>query len=405
MVVSSIRLRGTSTVLGSADPLYIVDGVIVNNSSPILIDLGGGAQNRLVDLDPSMIDHVEIVKGAAAAALYGSLANNGVVQIFTKRGVPGPPRVTFTTSVNFDEVRKTLPVNMYPYNKRFDDTTKVPVQRYDWQNDIFRRAVGTTQHLDISGGSENTRYIVSASYLGNQGIIKGENYQRANVSVGLDQVLNERLSLSVNAAYSNSNAHQLPNGGLTSAWGVLTGFIFGPNTFSPLPDPTTGVYPHKGVLVNPIEAIDLYKFQQQVSRFIGSARLVANPWKGLSVDYTFGYDTYNQLALAYIPVGTSAPGLSQGFSRRAELDFLHLDNSLNLSYKTDILPILQSTRCWAVRSFTKGHRTLVVSLLSYPQFRRSCLQEQPSFLVNTEVNGPLTAFLDRKLLVFLTDYS
>ncbi|KPM31659.1 TonB-dependent receptor [Croceitalea dokdonensis DOKDO 023] len=80
----SIRLRGPSTVLGNSDPLYIVDGIIFSNSSNQLIDLGGNSQNRLVDLNPNDIERIEIIKGAAAAAIYGSRASNGVVQIFTK---------------------------------------------------------------------------------------------------------------------------------------------------------------------------------------------------------------------------------------------------------------------------------------------------------------------------------
>ncbi|MDE2832779.1 MAG: TonB-dependent receptor plug domain-containing protein [Gemmatimonadota bacterium] len=96
----TIRLRGTGTVLGDADPLYVVDGVIVNNDSPELIRLGGGAQNRLIDLNPNDVERIEIVKGAAAAALYGSRANNGVVQIFTKRGAQGKPRITYTARIS-----------------------------------------------------------------------------------------------------------------------------------------------------------------------------------------------------------------------------------------------------------------------------------------------------------------
>ena len=87
---TSVRIRGLSTISRSAEPLYIVDGVIVDNSSPTLIDIGGYTSNRLADLDPNEIDHIEIVKGAAAAALYGSRANDGVVQIFTKRGHSAP---------------------------------------------------------------------------------------------------------------------------------------------------------------------------------------------------------------------------------------------------------------------------------------------------------------------------
>ncbi|MEM9142755.1 MAG: carboxypeptidase-like regulatory domain-containing protein, partial [Bacteroidota bacterium] len=77
----SIRLRGPSTVLGNSDPLYIVDGIIISNSSNQLVDLGGNAQNRLADLNPNDVERIEIIKGAAAAAIYGSRSSNGVVQI------------------------------------------------------------------------------------------------------------------------------------------------------------------------------------------------------------------------------------------------------------------------------------------------------------------------------------
>jgi len=92
----SVRLRGVNSFISGSDPLYIVDGVIVDNESGQLADLGTRAnpQNRLADLNPDDIEHIEIIRGAAAAALYGSRANNGVVQIFTKRGTTGKPRFT-----------------------------------------------------------------------------------------------------------------------------------------------------------------------------------------------------------------------------------------------------------------------------------------------------------------------
>ncbi len=94
----SVRLRGTSTISGSAEPLYIIDGTIVDNSSNEIVNLGGYVGNRIADIDPNDIDRIEVVKGAAAAALYGSRANNGVIQIFTKRGANladeiGPKRI------------------------------------------------------------------------------------------------------------------------------------------------------------------------------------------------------------------------------------------------------------------------------------------------------------------------
>src|SRR5688500_313908 len=108
---TSVRIRGLSTLSRSAEPLYIVDGVIVDNSSTQLVDLGGYTSNRLADLDPNEIERIEIVKGAAAAALYGSRANDGVVQIFTKRGRSGDMQVTHRVSLQTDDVERRVAVN------------------------------------------------------------------------------------------------------------------------------------------------------------------------------------------------------------------------------------------------------------------------------------------------------
>jgi len=104
----SIRLRGASTISGSSDPLYIIDGVLVSNTSNELVDIGGTSQNRLVDINPSDIERIEIIKGAAAAAIYGSRASNGVVQIFTKRGTSGAPKVSFSSNVRINSLRKNI---------------------------------------------------------------------------------------------------------------------------------------------------------------------------------------------------------------------------------------------------------------------------------------------------------
>src|SRR5690606_34125342 len=91
----SVRLRGISSVNSSSDPLYIIDGVIANNGTSSVTD---NQQNRLVDINPADIERIEVLNGAAAAAIYGSRANAGVVQIFTKRGSSGEPQVNFSTN-------------------------------------------------------------------------------------------------------------------------------------------------------------------------------------------------------------------------------------------------------------------------------------------------------------------
>jgi len=131
----TVRLRGTSSFISGSDPLYIVDGVIIDNSSSTLRDLGsrGNVQNRLADLNPADIDRIEVIRGAAAAALYGSRANNGVVQIFTKRGTAGRSRISLHTRVAQSELPKKLRINDYPF-----DIQGNPVTRVDVQDLIFR---------------------------------------------------------------------------------------------------------------------------------------------------------------------------------------------------------------------------------------------------------------------------
>lgn len=346
----SVRLRGTSTVVGAADPLYIIDGVIVNNSSTELLDLGGYAQNRLVDINPADIESMEIIKGAAAAAIYGSRASNGVVQIFTKKGKEGKPQYNFSSTFKMSDVRKTLETNTYPF--RFNNTTvtdlsQTPVERYDFQDGIFRTAAGTENNLSVSGGGNGTQYFVSANYLYNQGIIDQSDFSRIGARARVDQRLNDWLKISAGMNYVLSSSHEIPNGGLNEAYGALTGFIFSNNFINPAANPNTGVYPSTSNAAaqrtNPLEAINRFDFQQRTSRFIGNFQATATPLKGLSINYILGYDNSNQIGTGYIPVGNTTPSYNPGFSRRADKTSFLLNNDLNVSYQTKLADWLEST--------------------------------------------------------------
>src|SRR6476659_6641789 len=182
----SVRLRGVNSFISGSDPLYIVDGVIVDNESGQLADLGtrSNPQNRLADLNPSDIEHIEIIRGAAAAALYGSRANNGVVQIFTKRGSIGKPRFTLNTRYAASELREEQPFNLYPYNEN-----GLPTARFNYQNDIFRKAPAAEENLTIEGGNDQTRYYLSGNYSNEEGILKSTSSQRGSARVNLQQQL------------------------------------------------------------------------------------------------------------------------------------------------------------------------------------------------------------------------
>jgi len=320
----SVRLRGTSTISSSAEPLYIVDGVIVDNSSNDYVingtpvyNLGGYVGNRIADLNPNDIDRIEVVKGAAAAALYGSRANNGVIQIFTKRGVAGDTKITYRSRVGTSTIRKTYDVNLFPYDKPPSDPTRRLVTRRDYQEDIFRTGYDIENYLSLSGGSDRTRYYLSGTHSKEEGIMEATSYRKVNFRVNLDQTVSNWLNLSAGANYINSHSERVPNGGIVGGEGVITNFAFQPNWFD-LRANAEGKFPTppNAGFANELEVLETWENPLNVDRFIGSLRATATPLKNVSLDYTLGYDQYTEEALRRIPRGSSA-GYITGFSQAA----------------------------------------------------------------------------------------
>ncbi|SHG20452.1 SusC/RagA family TonB-linked outer membrane protein [Flagellimonas flava] len=346
----SIRLRGPSTVLGNSDPLYIVDGIIISNSSNSndLVDLGGNSQNRLVDLNPNDIERIEVIKGAAAAAIYGSRASNGVVQIFTKKGKTGAPKFTLNTNVRINELRKEIDYNTAPlaWVDPFDreNLETVPVERYNLQDEFFESGFGVETFLSVTGGNEKTSYYISGSFLDNEGIIKNTDFQRIGFKTNITQKAFDWLDINAGLNFTRSVSSDIPNGGINAAYGAITGFVFSDNSINPAPD-ASGVYPVTSLLVprtNPAEAVNRFDFGQKVNRIITSIGLNAKITDKLSASYLLGLDFYNQSANAFIPINNTSPN-GNGFARRADINNFQYNSDLNITYKTPITDNINST--------------------------------------------------------------
>ncbi len=390
----SIRLRGTSTINGSSDPLYIIDGVIVDNSSQNVINLNADAmgtgfqsgQNRLVDINPSDIERIEVINGAAAAAIYGSLASNGVVQIFTKRGKIGKPKVNFSTSFSVSELRKRLDFTDHP--ERFgiqgsdrlattqdrlttiadlrsatdranDPGTgpaalagrplvedKYPVQRYDYQDNIFGTGLGTENHLSISGGTENTRYYGSVSYSRNEGIIVNTHFQKYGAKLRVDQDLTEWAKLSVGLNYVNSSSEDKPNG--NNFFSPISTMIIIDNVWDITERDEEGNLLHvEPVRMNPLSVIEDFDITQNTNRLIGDLQLSVYPFKGLSLKYVLGLDEYNlrgntfQPRVPYSPV--SAAFFPDGYVAVANSNVRKVNNDFTATYQTEFGNNITST--------------------------------------------------------------
>jgi len=383
----SIKLRGVGSVFGSSEPLYIIDGVIVDNSSANVINLNADAQgakiqtgaNRLVDINPNDIERIEVINGAAAAAIYGSRASNGVVQIFTKRGRVGKAKVSLFTSLNFNSLRKRLEMNSVPFrfgvpgDARLTTTgdrlttianltttvgtgpaalggrlieAKYPVTRYDYQDDIFDNSMGTDNHLSVSGGTDKGTYYVSASYLKNDGIIRNTNFQRYGLNVRGDINVNKWAKVTAGALYTNSTSKDLPNGN---------------NFFSPIStmtiidnvwninerDANGNLLAVEQVRMNPLSVIETYDLRTETNRSVADLKLNLTPIKGLNIDLTNGFDTYSQTGNTYqarIPYpAVSAAFFPDGYVSYARFNYFQWTFDGVASYKFNLLKDLQST--------------------------------------------------------------
>jgi TonB-dependent SusC/RagA subfamily outer membrane receptor len=295
----SVRLRSASTVNGSSDPLYIIDGVIVNNRSTNVLNITSVVQNRLADVNPQDIERIEVIKGAAAAAIYGSRASNGVVQIFTKT---------------------------------------VNATRYDYQDMVFVNSIGTDNYLSISGGSESTRYFSSFSYMNNEGIMKGTSFDRVAGRVRIDHILNKWASISAGSYVARSHSNDLPNGGY--GFGVLQTILFTNNKVNPAKD-ENGDYPTMTFYPNILEYIETFDYQQFNNRSISDIQLKLNPLSGMNINLNVGYDHANSRGTSYSPIGTTTA--TNGRARTSTIGRTQLNTDLNGSYRFDISSELTST--------------------------------------------------------------
>ncbi|MDR2926652.1 MAG: SusC/RagA family TonB-linked outer membrane protein, partial [Cytophagaceae bacterium] len=227
---TTIKIRGTGTV-NDADPLYVVDGFIVDEINHI---------------NPSDIANIEIFKDAASSAIYGARGANGVVAITTKSGEEGTMRVTFDAYAGISNPWKTIPVmGLDDYALMRDYVTnqsnysvdgrlyysKNTAQEYyfdegkhfvldtlrrnsidNWWDAVTQIGIKQQYSLSVSGGSNKNKYMVSASYYNEEGIVKTSDYRRFNARMNLNSQLTGWLNLTANMAFTNENRHIVPEG-------------------------------------------------------------------------------------------------------------------------------------------------------------------------------------------------
>lgn len=373
----SVKLRGTSSLLGSSEPLYVIDGVVMNNSSNNANNLFVGegltvrtGQNRSVDINPNDIESLDILNGGAAAAIYGSRAANGVIIITTKKGKSGEPKFTFSTSASVFNLRKKVNVNMV--NKQFVSTSAFQytiansavtpttinvlgfnldkstfdIKRYDYQDDIFNTAIGNETYFGVQGGNEKTRYNSSIVYLNNDGIVKNTNFQKIGLKVGLQQELSSKLNMSFGLNYINSFSKDKPDPNVF--YSPLNSINITNNIFD------LNVRDNVGNLkaidpgrINPLTVINDIKSGQQTDRIIADLQFNFKPFKNFTADIITGIDNFNTKGTVLIPrytyPGIAVGSFNTGYVSESNNKVTQINNDINLKYVWDITSNIKST--------------------------------------------------------------
>lgn len=250
----SVRIRGMSTFNGSTEPLYVVDGILINSSQSDNVMTQGiestglnNSSSGLMGINPQDIASIEILKDASATAIYGSQGSNGVVLITTKNAIKDKPTVKLTVGTDISNRYKKM--GMLDFNEYVDfvsivqpeylksiyndpeTKTSLKVQPMDWQDYVTRTAVSENVYLSVSGRPNRSNYWFSLGYNNTQGIVKKTGFQNFTIRLNLDRPLDDaqkfRIGMKTGVSYLDSQMTQGASAGtLTGASSLMRSMIF-----------------------------------------------------------------------------------------------------------------------------------------------------------------------------------
>jgi TonB-linked SusC/RagA family outer membrane protein len=326
----SVRVRGPSSIGASNQPLYIVDGVPINTGSYTQLAAGGQLTNSLGDINPSDIESLEVLKDAAATAIYGSRASAGVVLITTKRGANQPTRLSFNSYYGVQEAQRHLPVitgqeyitllneeiaTRYGagtnYNWAFGlSANPADYANTNWQNEIFRTAVVKNYDLSIRGGTDKTKFSVSGSYFDQDGIVINTGYKRYSGRVNIDNKISDKFNVGISSSFSTATSNRVNND--NNIYGVVSGSVLlGPHVPVYNPNGTWGGDPLSSV-DNPVASAYETTFTAINNRLFANAFGEYKITDNLKFKTSFGVDYVQSKDRRFYPTTVNAGKGSKG---------------------------------------------------------------------------------------------
>ena len=320
---SSIRVRGQATVNAGAEPLYVIDGVIVQSSGTSAADYGlGGLGNGkistispLATLNPSDILSMEILKDASATAIYGAQGANGVIIITTKHGKAGEGKISYDGMFAVSrQTRRIDMMNLREFAEYYNDmvslgevgsndyyaTPELLGAGNNWQDEVFRTALQHQHQVSAQGGTEKVQYYVSGSYMNQEGTVIGTQFDRFSIRTNVDAQVKKWAKVGINATYAKTTDNlKLADGG--------EGLIFsslGTNPDIPIYD-ADGNYAtivREGYTsANAIALAMMNEYILKRSKLVGNAYLELTPVKHFTWRTEIGMDTSTSNSTNFLP--------------------------------------------------------------------------------------------------------
>jgi TonB-linked SusC/RagA family outer membrane protein len=334
-----IQIRGATSILGQGDPLYVIDGVIISNQSingglaALSRSSGSTASsqdqtvNRLADLNPNDVESIEVLKSAAATAIYGSRATNGVVVITTKRGKAGASRYNATQRVGQSRAMRLLGSRHFqsyeqvkPWlgaSPKADSVAKAnctPVcDWYDWQGDLYGQTTPSFETvLSSSGGAGNTKYFASLNDRQNKGVMIQTGARRTSGRINLDQTVGDKFTVSggveVTRNFTQNGVGNNDNAGLSPTYALgYAPAIYDLNQIDPTTNRLVNMYMKGGgnSAINPFEMMHSIVNDEETWRQQGNVRLnyaaYASTKNTVSLTYIGGMDRFQFEGTQYAP--------------------------------------------------------------------------------------------------------
>lgn len=322
----ALRLRGISSINGNNQPLYIVDGVYINNAEiPSGLRFASGANrgneensgNRIADLDPNDIENIEILKGASAAAIYGTRANAGVVIITTKRGRQGKTDIKFSQDTGFNTIIKRLGLRQWTAASVEEAFGAAEVDLFnqaiangglfDYEDIIYgETGLITETRLSASGGNEKTKFYVGGSYRNEDGIIKNTGFERFSLRANIDHKISDVFDFSASSNYIRSSSSRSFTGNENEG-GLSYGYTlaFTRPWINQFPDSNGTYQDNPNYTGNPIFVRDQAVNEDTNNRFIQGLKLTAKLLNGtkdkVKLIFNGGIDFLANETYVYVP--------------------------------------------------------------------------------------------------------